>query len=113
MLVAVAAAHVLLDRPALAALVAVEKVGMILLAMSRLLVRQTQAVAVVAGEDLPIVLRLVGLVWSSSVTQTLLMTLLQLRDRHPSATQAGLKFIAGLVLVQLHSEVTHGTLCTA
>jgi hypothetical protein len=57
-------------------------------------------------------MELVALVLSSFVMQTLLMTLFLQQALHPSATLVDIKFTHGPGLVQSHSEVTHGTLCT-
>jgi hypothetical protein len=69
-------------------------------------------VVVIQAEFLTGVVRLAALVSLSSATQILLMM------RHPqqahlhSPTLVDIKSTSGQVLVQLHSEVTHGTLCT-
>jgi len=84
-------------------------------APKRLLALQTQAVVEVEVLDRAHLLRTaqtVVLVLSSSGMPTHLMTLLQPQALRPSATLAGLKFTHGPGLVQSHSEVTHGTLCT-
>jgi hypothetical protein len=75
--------------------------------------QQTQAAVEAVAATLQTSLQTAAQVWSSFVTPTLLMTRLQLRDRHPLVILAGLKFTDGPGLVQSHSEVAHGTLCTA
>jgi hypothetical protein len=95
----------------LEALVVVVAVAM--LPMWQLRVLQTQVLAVVGAAVTPIKTAvLVVRASSSSGMPTHLMTLLLQQALHPSATLADTKSIHGLVLVQSHSEVTHGTLCT-
>jgi hypothetical protein len=53
-----------------------------------------------------------ALVLSSSGMPTHLMMLLLQQALHPSATLVDIKFTHGPGLVQSHSEVAHGSLCT-
>jgi hypothetical protein len=76
------------------------------------LARQILVAGEVLVETSKIILLLAVQALSSSVTPTLLTMPLQPQVRHRLATLVDIKFIAGQVLVQLHSEVTHGTFCT-
>jgi hypothetical protein len=69
-------------------------------------------VVVIQAEFLTGVVRLAALVSLLSVMLILLMTQHQLQAHPHLPTLVDLKFIAGQVLVQLLSEVTHGTFCT-
>jgi len=96
---------VLVDR-------AVAALGAMTLEYLQLPEQQTLAAVVVVGGVLPTSLRQVAQVLSSSVTQTHLMTLLLQQALHPLATLVDIKFTHGPGLVQSHSEVAHGSLCT-